>query len=173
MIAIPTFRYRLQQEMDWRLPNPKTLRRSRRMYRCLYLQMDHFSRTFVVAYGSIHLGLVVLAIFCSYGSVRFHGLLAFGFAWMFTACLVMLVLLVLALAAVNRKSKATLESMQKVAKSLFVGLKGPQRRMLRREMSNMQGLKVRVGSMFYYDSPLLLTTLDVLLTNAVNLLLFK
>ena len=80
--------------MERRLTNTKQLLISLRLYRCLYLQVKEFSRTFVVAYGSIHLGLIVLTIFCSYGSVRFHGFLALGFAWIFTVCIVLAIVVV-------------------------------------------------------------------------------
>ena len=149
------------------------LLRSLRLYRCLYLQVNEFSRTFVVAYGSIHLGLIVLAIFCSYGSVRFHGFLALGFAWIFFVCLAIVIILVSALSTVNRKSRRTLESMEKAVTRLLVDSRQPKRGIVGRELRNMQELRVRLGSIFYYDKPLLLTTFEILLQNSTNLLLLQ
>ena len=164
---------RIQLETGRRLTDTKQLLMILRLYRCLYLQVNEFSRTFVAAYGSIHLGLIVLTIFCSYGSIRFNGLLALGCAWIFTVCLVIVIVVVTALSTVNRKSRRTLESMEKAVTNLAVGSRQPKRGMLWREMRNMQELKVTLGSVFYYDKPLLLTTFEILLQNATNLLLVK
>ena len=52
-----------------------------RPFRSLNLLTQDFTRVFVLLYGSIHVGVMAISIFCAYGAIRFDGALALSLGW--------------------------------------------------------------------------------------------
>ena len=127
----------------------------------------------MLTYGLIHTTLVPFVVFLSYGSVRFHGFIALAFAWILAAVTSICLVIIIALASINQRSKALLLAFKRSIPAGFTGAEVVERAAVRRDAKTLQQLKIQMGSLFYFDKPLVLTTLGTLLVQSVNLLLVK
>ena len=141
-----------------------------RLCHCMWLQVEGFSRIYVVNFGGSLLLFALAAVLCTYGAITQNGFLRIAFACMACECIFLLVLFILALATVNQYSQRSLEVTR-----LFVlrGHSFPGRNWswLRREARSLRICSIRIGSLFHYDRILVLTTFSLLLQYSVTLLL--
>ena len=142
-----------------------------RLFRSLSLLIDEFSRVFVMIYGSGHVGIIVISLFCAYGTIRFDGALSVSLGWMGANVIIFLSVLICQFGSTNHSSKLTLKAIRREQEQLYCMGNRAQSNWLRREIRCLRDLQLRVGSVFFYDKILLFTTLQILLQNITNLLL--
>ena len=157
-----------------RTQNCKTLTELRheiRSYNCLFILVKQFGEAFTWAYGLLHVCLVPCLVLILYGAVRLNGPIAFGFCWLFMVVTSLCLVLIMALADINQRSKALVVAFiysQSVGATLWTTA---EHAIMRRECETLRELKILVGSTFYFDKPLVLTVLQNLLIQSANLLI--
>ena len=142
-----------------------------RLYRSLDLLIEEFNRALGMIYIGFHYGEMCIVMFCIYGAIRLNGILAIALGFIGSNLLAILTVLVSQLGQINHSSKGTLKALHKRPKMSYCMGKQGESKWLRREVMGLRELRVRMGSSFYYDKVLLLTTFQILLQNIVNLLL--
>ena len=151
---------------------PDGLSKCVRCYRALYMQTMDFSQTFALAYGGIYAGLILLAILCSYGAIRFPFPLSIGSLWICANCSATLAVLIIVLASTNQSSQVTLKKMTDGFIGKFVR-NSTRSRIIRRELATLTEVRIRIGYICFYDRYLVMTTLKIIVENATSLLLMK
>ena len=148
-------------------------RRFIRLFRSLDLLMQDCSRLFVVVYGSGHLGSMCVSIICAYGTIRFDGSLSISLGWIGASITIFLAIIVGQFGRFNHSSQLALRAIRKRQARLHLAGKQIQSKCRRREILCLRDLRLGVGSVFYYDKILLLTTFQIILQNTTNLLLLQ
>ena len=133
-----------------------------------------FISLFWVAYGLIH-GLIVLIIAaCAYGVVRLEGFTALAVGVFGLDMATVLMVIVSTLASVSHASKRVLVKMGQCERggtgSHRGGMNG-YRKVIEKSVRGLRELRISMGSCFYYDKGMLLTTLQIILQISVNLIL--
>ena len=140
-----------------------------RLYRCLDLEVRDFMENYMLTYIVTHCLLTTSVIFGVLGAVRTKGLIAAGFASGSVDAAGGLTLILATFAEINSRSSQNLVMM----KSPAVMLQGSKLEscLIRKERVSMPQFRLRFGSLFFYDKMLILTTLKIVLENAIGLLL--
>ena len=142
------------------------------LYRSIHFSAEEFSRMLMSVFGVNHVVIVLIAVFCAYASVRLDGLLAIGLGFVGLNSTVMLIVMMNMLANLNRRSKETLHALRRQATAVCSATRGSNYGVwLRRELRCLPDLRIRMGSIFFYDKPIVLTTLQIILQISINLLL--
>ena len=145
--------------------------RSFRLYRCLQLLLKDCNSVYNALLGSAIILLILFSIFCTYGAIRFHGLIATAFAWIGTSCTVFLAILLGIMAEFNYKSKLLLVTFSRSVVRSTGALRKIEFAMLRRQLRAMTDLKFRVGALYYVDKGVVMTTFKIIFDSTVNLLI--
>ena len=148
-------------------------RRFIRLFRLLDLLIQDCSRVLSVLYGSCHLLAICVSITCTYGAIRFNGALAISLGWIGSSITVFLAIIVGLFGRFNHSSILALRRIRKRQAGLHLAGKEIHSRWLRREIRCLRDLRLGVGSAFFYDKILLLTTFQIILQNTANLLLLQ
>ena len=113
---------------------------------------------------------IVLAtvVFCGYEAVHLGGMQAAGFAFIALNWTTMLIIYLEMLADINNKSALFLQNAWKMAARLDSGM---DRRALGKELGSMVELRVKLRDVFYYDKGIVLTTIEVIFVNTINMIL--
>ena len=135
-----------------------------------------FNGIFSLVIGVIHALNMCIAIFCAYGTVRLHGILASGFGIFGADILVMITIFVNTLANVNQGSRQFLRGIKKLATTATVGkerqgLRPRDSIIMLRELSTLHELRISIGSSFFYDKGIVLTTLQIIFQTSINFIL--
>ena len=142
-----------------------------RLFRSLRLITEELSRVATFGYGGAHAGLMIISLVCTYGAVRLQGMLAFSLGWTGLNITIFLVILVGTLGNINSSSKRSIELVRQRPAVLHSAGKDLERKWLQREALALRDLRIRMGSAFFYDKTLVITTIEIILQNTVNLLL--
>ena len=149
----------------------KDAQRSFKLYRSLQILLKGCNAVYNVLIGSAVVLLILFSVFCTYGAIRFHGLIAISFAWIGISCTGFLAILLGIMAEFNNKSKLLLVAFDRsVVRSRRVLRKG-EFAMLRRQLRAMTDLKFRVGALYYVDKGVVMTTFKIIFDSTVNLLI--
>ena len=142
------------------------MRRALHFYRCTQLLMDEYNRVLASFNGILHAVLISFFVFCVYGAVRTDGVMAIGTAYFAVWGFFTYLQLLKSYTDINTGSQGLLTSIQ-------AQVSGDYSRIGVRELRSMRELRVRGGSStFYFDKEVVLTTLDIVFNQAVNLLIF-
>ena len=144
-----------------------------RLFRSLRLFTEQSSQTLVFCYGGTHGGLMCLALYCTYGAIRLHGTLSISLGWIGVNVIIFLAIIISQYGNLNYFSKLALRVARKRPSVLHSEGKRAQSKLLWMEIRCLRELRLRMGSAFFYDKILLLTTFQILLQNLVNLLLIQ
>ena len=144
-----------------------------RLFRSLRLLVEHCSQTLMFCYAGTHCGLMCLALFCTYGAIRLHGTLSVCLGWIGVNVTIFLAIIIGLYGNFNHSSKLALRVARKRPTLLHSKGRRAESKLLQREICCLQELRLRMGSAFFYDKILLLTTFQILLQNLVNLLLLQ
>ena len=123
--------------------------------------------------GVLHANVIALVIMQVYGAVRMEGILALLLAYMGAVQFTTYGMLARSYGEVNAMSKALLEAVRRTTTADPVNVWGRVDAIIQRQIRSMPKLCVKGGSSFYYDKPLLLTMLDVILAQSVGLLMMR
>ena len=114
----------------------------------------------------LHAALISFFVFCVYGAVRTDGVMAVGQSYLAVWGFLSYLQLLKRYADINTGSRDLLRSLQ-------VDGSGDYSRIAVRELRSMKELRVKGGSSaFYFDNEAVLTTIHIVLNQAVNLLIF-
>ena len=150
--------------------------RKLRTYKCLQILVQEFNRIFGNVYGSIHVLGVVLVVSCTYGTVRLEEFLAFGAGLLGLDVAIMTMVIIGVLASANHGSKKVLMAMNMTVGRMLTtrGRKRGRQSEIKAFSMTVRGLRnlrVSIGSSFYYDKGIVLTTLQIMLKSCVDLIL--
>ena len=147
-------------------------RRTCRLYRSVYLMCDEFSEMFKITLGGLHVAFTIVVVYYVYMGVRLTGFQSFRSAFAAVGCLVLMLTLEGKYAEVNTASKTFLQQLkiQDVMRSNRIVEKA-HRQILQRERKCLRECRIRVGSLYYYDTDLLVSTIEIILDNSINLTL--
>ena len=112
-----------------------------------------------------------ISVLCGYVAIRFHGLTALSVAWTGLNVTIILAAYVTALGNINSSSKNSIEIIRKQPAVLQRMRKYAERKWLQKEVLCLQDLRISMGSVYFYDSGLFVTTFEIIFENTVNLLL--
>ena len=143
------------------------------LVRRLTIQTNGFNDVTAALNAILHAACVSLMIMCVSGAVRMGGILAVGAAYLAFADLVGYGTLAESYAEINEASEALLEDVRRTVSIQMEANRGAFNRAFNREIRCMRKLRVTAGSTFYYDRPLLLTIVAIVLSQSVNLLIMK
>ena len=147
-----------------------TLESPVRIYQCCELHAHHFNKVFAPLNAHLHT-IAILVVICSvYASFRLERLFAAIAAyWMFVA-LYSYLSAANSFAEINRQSALLLQVMRSSdAKHNRSSLK-IDRKIDERRLKSLRELRISAGSVFYYDKALVLTIVEIILVQSVNLL---
>ena len=113
---------------------------------------------------------------CAYGAVRLEGLLAFAAGLLGLDVAVMTMVIVAVLASANHGSKKVLTAMKTFGRISAAGRsskRGQQAlsKVFHKAVRSLRQLRVSIGSSFYYEEGIVLTTLQIMLKSCVDLIL--
>ena len=106
----------------------------------------------------------------AYAAVRATGIVAFLSAYLGVLAFVAYFLLASGYGQINRRSKALLKAVRITASAHQMARSG-QGKAVNREIRYMNDLRIKVGTAFYYDNALVLTIVEIILVQSVNMLL--
>lgn len=110
-------------------------------------------------------------VHCAYGAIRLDGALSISLGWIGRNVAVFLAIFISPFGRINHSSQLALRVMRKRQARLRSVGNQAHSKCLRMEMRSLRDLRVRIGSAFFYDKILLLTTFQLILQNISNLLL--
>ena len=149
--------------------------RKLRLYKCLQISLQELNLIFGNLYASIHVLGILLVVSCAYGVVRLEGLLAFGAGLVGLEAAVMTMIIIAVLASANHGSKRVLVAMRTVGRMSARRESWWERRgdskVFVKAVRGLRDLRVSIGSSFYYDKGIVLTTLQIMLKSCVDLIL--
>ena len=134
---------------------------------------EDFGRALGPVNGGVHGALMCISLFCAYGAIRFEGGLSVCLGWVGINLTVFLAFYIDQLGQVNYSSRKALKVIRRRVATLRSMDKQVQRKWLQRKVLCLRDLRIQIGSAFYYDKVLLLTTFQILLQNITNLLLLQ
>ena len=144
-----------------------------RLFRSLRLITEECSRVALLLNGGAHAVGMGILIICTYVSIRFHGVLSICLGWTGLNVTTILVFFVMKQGNINCSSKKSMKMVLQRPAALHQAGKESEGKWLQREVRSVQELRMRMGSLFFYDKALVVTTFDIILQNIVNLLLLS
>ena len=112
-----------------------------------------------------------ISIICGYAAIRLHGVLSVCLGWTGMNITIVLAAFIPALGNTNCSSRKSIKMIRQRPAVLQRAGKETERKWLEREVRCLQDLRMRMGSAFFYDKGLVVTTFEIILQNIVNLLL--
>ena len=146
------------------------LERKLESYRCYELHTTYFNHVFLLFNDFSHPMCMAVAICSIYAAVRTRGVLAAVAAnWAFMGLAICLPW-VGSYAKINYESSAALESLRRNWGRVH-GVGHSDWKVSERKMRSMRELRIcSADSRYYYDKALVLTTVEIILTQSVNIL---
>ena len=151
--------------------NARDIQKSLRLYRCLQLLLKECNVVYDVLLGSTFVLNALFAVLCTFGSIRFHGLVAVGFAWIGTSCTVLLAMLLGVMADFNGKSKLLLVMFRWNALNCRRGPIICEFGILKRQLRAVTELKFQVGALYFVDKQNVMTVFKIIFDYTINLLI--
>ena len=142
-----------------------------RFYRCLQILLNECNSVYNALFGCATILLISYAVLCTYGAIRFHGLIAASFACIGTSCTVFLAILLGITAEFNSKSKLLLVALGRSIVSSGSRTTRKELAVLRRRVRAMTDLKFHVGGLYFVDKAIVMTTFKIIFDFTVNLLI--
>ena len=133
--------------------------------------MEDYNQSLGIVYAGTHGTLMSVVLFCSYGAIRLDGILSISLGWIGVNLLMFLAIITDQYGQINRSSKMALEAISRRQVALQSADKQLEQKWLKKKALCLRDFKIRVGSTFFFDKLLLLTTFQILLSNITNLLL--
>ena len=140
------------------------------------LQILHgrFNDVFLILLLTITAGQWVIIIICVYAGVRFDGALRFFMILVGAYVAGFLVTILMAFGEVNELSKRLLTLIHTTA----VVVLGVERSgdksthvLIKRHMRSLRDIRVQVGSLYFVDKPIIMTTCQIIFENTIGLLM--
>ena len=141
-----------------------------RHYKRLRVHANGFNEVTAGFNGILHANIVTLIVMFAYAAVRAKGIVAFLSAYLGVVGFVAYVLLASGYGQINRRSKALLKAVRVTASADRMARRG-QGKAVNREIRCMNDLRIKAGTTFYYDNALVLTIVEIILVQSVNMLL--
>ena len=159
----------VQIQVAMQQQKPPRLRRSLKFYRCLQLHTNNFNRLFAAFNAMLHGIVIIFVIFCVYGALRMEGILAVALAYLGFWALVTYIVVATSYAEIHRRSVKLLRSIRRAMN----GRTGRRTEGggIALEIRSIRELCIVGGSAYYFDKTLVLTIVEVVLVQSVNLLI--
>ena len=143
---------------------------SLKLYAQIQRLVAEFSENFCRVLQGSKVLLVFLAIFCTYGGVRFHGLLAVCLGWIGISTTSFLLVLLGTLGEFHNKSKKLLLQWKRQA----ADVKDLRRALwLRKHIRSLNTICINFGSFYYIDKPIVLTCFKIIFDAVTNFLVLN
>ena len=160
-----------RQKLEQQVYDVAKVKRSFRNYRCLQILLQKCNAVYNYLVGCGTVLLILYAILCTYGAVRFHGLIAATFVCIGTSCTAFLAILLGTTAEFNSKSKLLLVAFRRSVVGRSTTATRGELAMLRRQLGAMTDLKFQVGGLYFVDKAIVMTTFKIIFDFTVNLLI--
>ena len=147
------------------------IRRSLGLLKCLQILLKQCNSVYNVLFGCATILLISYVVLCTYGAIRFHGLIAASFACIGTSCTVFLAILLAIMAEFNSKSKVLLVAFRRSIVSSRNFATRMEFEMVRRHVRALTALKFHVGGLYFVDKAIVMTTFKIIFDFTVNLLI--
>ena len=143
-----------------------------RMYHCCELHAKKFNQVFAPLNGFLHTLFISVIVGSVYAALRLERLFAALAAYWAFISLSSYLSVANSFAAINRESALLLQTLRSVGtNSSGSNQVAPiQWKKCQRKMKSLQELRISGGSVFYYDKTLVLTIIEIILSQSVNLL---
>ena len=116
--------------------------------------------------------LMLFAIFCTYGAIRFHGILGIALGVVGTSTTVFLGVMMNTFAEFNSRSVRVLQKLkEKATDPSFIESCGWRPLLYLKHLEGVPPLKIQIASMYFIDKALVLMLLKIITENIVNFLL--
>lgn len=157
---------------DCGVPRRARLERGMSRYCCLQLLADDFNDLFALYHGMYHGFMIAFIVMCVFWCVRTSGFMAALLAYLGLWSFLTQFQFMNSYAEVNRGSQDVLLKLRACWHSRG-GRRGSRRTLLiGMKLSSLKELRIKGGtSAFYFDKQLVVTTMDVILTQSVGLLM--
>ena len=147
------------------------IRRSFRHYRCLQILLKECNSVYSALFGCTTILLILYAILCTYGAMRFHGLIAASFGCFGTSCTAFLGIILGITAEFNSKSKLLLVAFGRSIVNCRRVTMRTELATLRRQLRAVNELTFHVGGLYFVDKTIVMTTFKIIFDFTVNLLI--
>ena len=145
------------------------VRRVVKLHRVAQLHVECFNILYAPMNAALHVFIIACVIVSVYGCVRIEGWFAFALGYIATFCLLLYLFICRSYADINWRSKTVLQSLRVMVSGIQKGRLSCKA--VDREQRSMTELRVRPGTAFYYDRALVLTVLQVIVTQSVSMLM--
>ena len=161
------FRKRLEdRRLDF-----KNVQTSLELYRCLQLLLKECNSVYAVLLGNTSILNTLFAIFCTYGAIRFHGLVGISFAWIGTNCTAFLAMMLGIMADFNGKSKQLLIMFKLGAVKCKRDATAGDSALLQRQLRALREMRFQMGALYFVDKQNVMTVFKVIFDFTINLLI--
>ena len=136
------------------------------------LEYDHVFRIVLIA-GKVC--LISLATFCTCGVVRSHGVLALFLLTFSILSMCSLVIYLMLLGELNHQSRLFFKTIKMHLLTKYACSEKHKKELARvqRYLLTMRELKVQMGSIYYVDKPIVLTTFKIMFDIVVNFVIIQ
>ena len=141
------------------------------LFRSLALITKEYSRVALLNNAGGHGVSICIAITCVYAAIRFNGMLSITLGVIGMNITTVFAAYVTTVGNINWSSKKSVTMVRQQPAALHRAGKDIESKWLQREIRCLQDLRIQMGSVFFYDKALVLTTFEIILQNIVNLLL--
>ena len=140
-------------------------------YRCLQLSVNGFNTVFGSLNAALHAEMIVAIVFFVYGMARSDGATRIFMAYLVLESITWYPKVISMFAEIHSGSRAHIELAKRAGWSSGIQTKNTVGSLAKRELRTMKELRITAGGMFYFDKPLVLNFIDIVLGQTVNLLI--
>ena len=138
-------------------------------YRCCQVHTDAFNRVFGSLNADLHTTVVTIITLSVYCTMRTSWLFAVFTTYFACVCLVFYLSVANSYSETIRVSRTLLQSLKQVGSNGNVAT-GRGQKITNRRIQALRELRIHAGPVFFYDKQLVLTTVEIILVQSVNLL---
>ena len=149
------------------------------LYTCLYLQIAEYNRVYLILLAGSKILLVLFAVFCTYGAIRLEGMMSFSLGWIGFSCTVFLAVLLSCLAEFYVRSSVVRKILKRQLPAVSMAPRChhdrcvPLDKWMRKKVTATKEMRFCLGSAYYVDKPLLLTTFDIIVDQTISFLVLR
>lgn len=143
------------------------------LYTCLHLQLDELNRVYMITLAGAKILLVLFSVFCTYGAIRLNGIMAISLGWIGSSCTIFLAITLNTLAEFNVQSMSALQVFRKQMAAGSSNDGETPSKWFRMKVNSLREFRVQIGSAYYIDKPIILTTFKIIFDATINFLLMN
>ena len=130
-----------------------------------------YNRVYFTTLASTKVFFVSFGMSCTYGVLRMHGMLRLFLLTIAIFSISFLVMLLMVAGEFHSRSRAFINAARTRLAIEITSNPGHQVKWLRRYLRTLPELKVKVGSLYFIDKPIVLTMFRIIFDSIINFLL--